>query len=409
MLVVIATGAASGIASASVADPAASPSSCRIRTETAENEDWIASDVGQRVNEAVTRELALRYGVASKSDPIAPLRSRLVGATVDHASQSIVVVVDPTLPGRDGLGRDLSNVADRARGAAALSGPAVRVQAACFSTAELIEADRVLSARSWHPDAVRAPIGAYLDPADSRFHVTVDTRYPDVAAALRTTLGELVVVALGSPSRLDRNNDGSPHYGGAFVGNGSQNFCTAGFSIIRNDGYRGSVTAGHCFNNNDLAYSGSRYYGIGAGEANYPTYDMIQLTSSSETYSNHIYVDPCCPSVRTVTGRGNPSANTFVCVSGAYTGARCSLRVIDWNGRICDQDGCTYGLITARRDNGTVVVQHGDSGAPLYSKPDSVSATIRGLFIGSPDGGVTAMSELISHVESHLGVTVMTS
>jgi hypothetical protein len=104
-----------------------------------------------------------------------------------------------------------------------------------------------------------------------------------------------------------------------------------------------------------------------------------------------------------------PDAQSLVCVSGAFTGARCSLRVLNWSGSLCDGAGCTTNLITARRDNGTVVSQHGDSGAPMYNKPDSQNATIRGMLIGSPDGGMTVLAELVSSVEGHLGVTVLTS
>lgn len=409
VLVVFAVAGPAGTAAAAGPDPAGT-NSCRVQTATSESPDWLDSAAGQRVNTALARELDRRFGAPSEADPLSPVRSSLIGTTVDPATRSIVVVIDPALPGREALSQALSGVAVRARGAGFAAGPTVRVQAACHTSAQLLDANRVLMARDWHPDARKAPVGFYMDPADATFHVTVDTRYPDVATALRDRLGDVVTVALGSPSRFDRANDGSPHSGGALIHAGNA-YCTAGFGVLRSDGYRGSVTAGHCYDNNTSVYSGSNYYGITDRESSYPSYDMIAISSSSELYSNGIYVDPCCPSYRYVTGRGNPDMQSLVCVSGAFTGARCGLRVLNWNGSLCDSAGCTTGLITARRDNGTVVTQHGDSGAPMYSKPDpqNYTATIRGLFIGSPDGGVTVLAELVSSVEGHLGVTVLTS
>jgi hypothetical protein len=394
------TGGTAGVATA------AAPGSCRVDTSTtAESPEWLASPAAQRVVEALGAELdrPATAAAAGKPDGLDSLREGIIGRTVDHRTKEIVVVIDSSRHDRVTLGRDLSRVADRARGTTA--GPKVRVQAGCSSAAALLDAHRILTARDWHPQAARATYSSYLDPADSRFHIEVDKAYPDVADALRARLGDRGEVVLGSPSRFSRSNDASPHKGGASVSG-----CTSGFAVRRgSDGTRASVTAGHCFVNYTDVYSGSAYYGQTTGRTDYPAYDMTMIFASNQWYTNVLYVDPCCPNLRNVTGAGNPSVNSLVCVSGAVSLAKCSIRVLNWSGWFCDTDGCTSGLITGRRDNGTAVGQVGDSGAPVYSKPDGASATIRGMLVGGLDGGTTILAELISNVEAHMNVTVATT
>ena len=380
--------------------------SCHVQTLTTASTDWLESGVSRRVNEDLAAEVGRRFGAGSKADPLASVRSGLIGLTVDHSTQSIVAMVDPALPNRDALSQALSGVVDRARGAAA-AGPRIRVQSACHSTAEILYADKVLRARDWHPDVRTASIGGYLDPADATFHVTVDPGHPDVATALKGKLGDLVTVTLDDTGRTGRVGDASPHKGGANIRRDSTH-CTAGFSVQRSDGYRAMVTAGHCFDNVQSIYSGDTYFGITDGEYNYPVYDMIEVTSSTETYTNVIYVDPCCPTTRVVVNRGDPFVNDLVCVSGAVTKARCALRVLNFSGWVCNGNDCTYALITARRDDGGIVVQLGDSGAPMYSRPGNTTATINGLLIGRGESGAVAYAELVSNVEAHLGVQTLT-
>ncbi|SNT39199.1 hypothetical protein SAMN05421812_105247 [Asanoa hainanensis] len=400
MAVMMLTGGVADIATA------AAPASCRVDTRTTEESPaWLSSPAGKRVVEALAGELDRpTTAAAGKTDGLDALRAGIIGRTVDHQTKEIVVVIDPNQHDRVTLGRDLSQVADRARGAAA--GPKVRVQAGCSSAAELLDAKRILSARDWHPQAAQASFMSYLDPADSRFHVEVDKAYPGVADALRARLGDRVDVTLGLPSRTDRNNDASPHKGGAKINDGAS-ACTSGFAVRQSDGTRAAVTAGHCFDDYAQVNSGSQYYGFAVPRRNYPTYDMRLVTANNQWYTNVIHVDPCCPSARTVWYSGNPAVNSLVCTSGSFSLAKCGIRVLNWTGEYCDSYGCTWGLITGRRDDGSFIVQNGDSGAPVYSRPPGNNiASIHGMVVVG--NGSTMMAELISGIEYNLNVTVAT-
>ncbi|HEY3007216.1 MAG TPA: hypothetical protein VGJ63_04010 [Micromonosporaceae bacterium] len=222
-----------------------------------------------------------------------------------------------------------------------------------------------------------------------------------------------MTVALGGASRTGRLDDGEPHYGGAGVrvgsGSSSSNTCTTGFVVVRSsDGRRGGVSAGHCFANGQQIYSGPQFWGQASGEAGFPTYDQIGIFSAAETYANKLHVDPCCPSVRTVTGRANPTINLTVCQSGMVTRAICGIRITSTSGQFCDADGCTTQLMVGSR-NGDTIVRGGDSGGPVYTRPGSSTATIRGMVIAYGDFGATMYAEQVSYIEGHLGVRVATS
>lgn len=159
----------------------------------------------------------------------------------------------------------------------------------------------MLTERLWHPRADSVAYGFHLDSNDSTFHVSFSEQDSDVAAALTAAVGPAVTIEYAQSRRDGRLDDGEPHWGGAGIGLGANNnFCTSGFTVVRN-GVRGSVTAGHCFDNGQFVNSGPQFYGTTSGESGFPTFDMIRVGSSAETYDNRIHVDPCCPSVRDVT------------------------------------------------------------------------------------------------------------
>jgi hypothetical protein len=385
---------------------------CHVDTSTTEEvPQWLSSEDGHRVSAAVAQEVQDRFGPGNgKDDGFASLRSGVIGLTVDHKTREIVLVADRAGAGLDKLAREFGGVAAKARGTG--SGPRVRVQAGCNSAASLLAAQQLLAGRAWHPLAARAGYSSYLDPADARFHVSVDSDYPEVAESLRTQLGDRAEVTLGAPRREGRSGDASPHKGGAYIGSYTDDWCTAGFVVIRANGQRAMVTAGHCFTNGDAVYSTGVFYGYADGEYDFPRYDMTLVTSPSERYSNILYVDPCCPDTRAVSGAADPAVNSIVCKSGAYSKTKCGIRILNWTGTLCDASGCTEGLLTGRRDDGSTITMGGDSGAPIYSKPDGTHATIGGLHIGTPGGienGKTILAERYSSVRIHLNVTVATS
>ena len=64
----------------------------------------------------------------------------------------------------------------------------------------------------------------------------------------------------------------------------------------REAGERGSVTAGHCYENNQSIYSGSYMYGMTTDDQEAqedPEWDMIRIhPNGHETYDNKIWTDP---------------------------------------------------------------------------------------------------------------------
>ncbi len=378
-------------------------------------ESWIDSPAGQEADQAVWTELYASYGALDQTGKAGGITERLsrglIGTALDHAGKAIVVVVDPGRTSIAGLQGRL-NAAVHSPGNAGPP-PAVRVQAGCFDAAQLLDAATVLAARNWHADAARAAYSYYLDPATSTYQVTVDSRYPDAAAMLAKTLGGRVSVATGTVGRADRFNDGRPHYGGSAIGLASNhvNVCTSGF-VVRHtsDGLRGATTAGHCFNNGVLISSGSQAYGATSGKIDFPVYDMMNVLSAVETFQNIIHVDPCCPTTRTQSGAADPVVGTTsVCISGMTSLARCGITISSLDAVLCDQYGCTPGLIAGSRADHLLVSQPGDSGAPVYTRPGSTTALARGMNIGYANGGQTLLAERISNVQNHLGVTVATS
>lgn len=283
----------------------------------------------------------------------------------------------------------------------------------------------MLAGRQWHPAARTSAYGYYLDPTDSRFHVSIG--HPGAAAALQQRLGDRVTVERDTPTLFQgsRGNDASPHFGGAFITPGFTDRkagCSSGFSVVFGDGRRGAVTARHCyepnFQPNLKLLSGVEDFGQldGSRVAPFPTFDMARVTQAGQTYTNKIYTDPCCPTQRTVTSGSNPFQGQVLCVSGQLTGARCSITVTNPSGSFCPDPilvpefggQCVNDVMVASRP-GIRVAQRGDSGGPIYSPSGTANAAIHGILIGGTSAGDTIFAEKLSNIETALDVDVAVS
>jgi hypothetical protein len=371
---------------------------------------WLGQDRGQAFNHAVHRAVDSALGAAKAKEPIADqLRRGLIGTAFDHNTQTVVVVATPEYRAVPALRSRLAAAA----GATRATGMKVNVIIGCHSATQLIAAADLLAARVWHPDAARARFTYSLQASDSAFHVWFDQRYPQAAQALRDALGDRAVVNLSDNARTGRYNDGEPHFGGAAVrvgaGTTSNNTCSTGFTVRRNvDGWRGAISAAHCFNNNAAIYSGPEYTGIAWGKVSYPAYDIIGIKSSTEKFDNTIHSDPCCPTQRNIIGRSYADVGVLVCFSGMSTKATCNIQVTSTNGYFCDAAGCTGGLIEAMR-NGELIVRPGDSGGPIYTRSGTSNAYGAGMIIAGAAGGTIAYGEHLGVIESYLNVSLLTS
>ncbi|WP_155373160.1 chymotrypsin family serine protease [Catellatospora vulcania] len=376
---------------------------------------WLDTESGRRANEAVQLAARQALGVTGGKERIADqVRRGYIGTALDHNTQTVTIVVTPEQRTRGAvLDNSLAAASPAADGTTGIKSA---VKVGCFSAERLAAADELLTGRAWHPDAARATFSYSLRAADSRYQVTFDPRYPAAAQALRDALGEVAEVTLGATARTGRLNDGEAHFGGAGVrvNSGATNTCTTAFVAKRKSVtgdtavYSGGISAGHCFANGNKIYSSTQYWGAASRESDYPAYDMIFVGSSAETYDNVIHTDPCCPTQRNITAKRNPLVGDVVCLSGMATKATCGITVFSLNTAICDDAGCTYGLMEGGR-GGDVIVRTGDSGGPVYIRSGTSNAIALGMIIGCTSECRGVVAEQLTNIESHLNATILTS
>jgi len=365
-------------------------------------EAWLARAEAQRGAEGL--EAAIEEVSGTRSDNDRRLAAGYLGTAVDHHSQQLVVVVDATLV-------DIAQVQTKLAGAAMRASAStlkVTVRAGCFSAAQLAEADAVIGERAWHPQAARVTYGGYLDPADSRYHMTFWKKDEAVASALQAKLGDRVIIDYGTPALRSRAADTAPHWGGAGIrsANDSQNVCTSGMAVRLASGSRAMVTAGHCFNNGAYIYSGPNYFGGANGKSNYPEDDMIAMTSSVTTYGRYLYSDPY-GTTHAVTGAATAAPGSYVCKSGMVTKTVCYIKVIGTGGTLCYEGGCNHYMLVASRP-GVLVGQGGDSGGPVFARPTTTTATIRGMEVAGTNYD-NLYGENWSQIAAHFNATIVTT
>lgn len=392
--------------------------------------------------EAWSAEPEFQAELPRLDETLRPFADRSLGPVLDHERQQIVVLVDAELLA--------SGEVQRALQAAHLALP-LRVQTACRPVAQLRAAEQTVLDLDWHPAARAVRFGLYWDVEHAQLVATFDrsedtvpngeaAAAPDgaaisngalsaggegqtvvapepavvteVAHALEQRLGDIVRIQFGSVGRHSRTSDAQPHRGAAAVGDRFRNFCTSGFVVFRN-GARSSVTAGHCFSNGASVFSGNGAiaYGLTAGKAAFPQFDMIRIESSGQTFQRQIWTDPGAVTTRTQTHKLDAGPNMLICTSGANvnTLAICNIRVAAGSCMIC-QNGCTTGLMRGTKTN-VILSRNGDSGAPMYSADPSPpvgvtnGAVIHGMAVGSGDTRDVCWHRM-SEVETRLGVTV---
>ncbi|TCM47627.1 hypothetical protein EV648_10417 [Kribbella sp. VKM Ac-2568] len=362
---------------------------------------------------------AIGEGVAAAMRSIEPLDAtgRPTSGLPYGLSQGIVGVLGTTATGYKVVVDDSVVDEKRYQAAVAKNVPAagmkmLKVERSCRSARSIAAAWNEVGGRAW-TDAAKTTYTVDLDPASEDIVVEYDkaTTTPASLAALQAMDG--VQVVAGGAARLTRLNDTPTggHWGGARITSALKN-CTAGFSVIRRStGQRGSVTAGHCGGVGTIWHSGSNYYGTTTIRTNYPDYDQSLVTGSS--YGAKIWTDGPGDSVdiRTVKGGGDPAIGTVVCQSGSYSTSLCGITVQSLSASYCDTDGCTTYVIRATR-GGSVAIIGGDSGGPVYTRPSSTGATIRGItFAGSGCSAsrcTTLYAERYASISGHLGVSAIT-
>ncbi|MFI5730826.1 hypothetical protein ACIA49_11950 [Kribbella sp. NPDC051587] len=289
----------------------------------------------------------------------------------------------------------------------------VGLERSCRSAKAIADSWNTVGARAWSNDAKRTTFAADLDPVSENIQVEYDqasTSTESVDGLSGLTGVQATAGGLERTSRLSDTPKGG-HWGGARISSSSKN-CSAGFSVVRrSDGKRGSVTAGHCGGVGTNWKSGPNFYGTTAVRTNYPDYDQSLLMGS--TYGAKIWTDGPgdAAAKRTVTGGADPGVGTVVCQSGSFSTSLCGLTVRSTSAKYCDVDGCTTYVIRATR-GGAIAIMGGDSGGPVYSRPSSTTATIRGVaFAGAGCASsrcTTLYAERYASITGHLGVRALT-
>jgi hypothetical protein len=170
-------------------------------------------------------------------------------------------------------------------------------------------------------------------------------------------------------------NDGQPHWGGAWVTDSSGGQCTTGFSIADNNGHQYMATAGHCYSNGTTTNIGT------ASRPNdtYPFYDFEWI--AGHLVSGNIY--DSATTHRAVKNGWNPSVGSVYCATGRTSGFNCN-----WTIRRLDQTMCygtngeCYHSLAAFDRPGGMSVLPGDSGGTLWFPYADGTAGVRGVTSG---------------------------
>lgn len=332
-------------------------------------QEWVANPEAQRGVASANAAFTQRFGSSDETDHLA---AGLLGFVTDHHAQELVLVVDEAFIDVDQTEKWLKSKMP----ANSLN---VRVGVSCHSASNLRNAQEMLRAAQWHPDAAAADYGFHIDAHTSTISVTFDAGDTDIAQALKDRLGDLVSVEFGDVGPRGRLDDGEPHWGGAGIrkSSDSQNVCTSGFTAVQPDGSLGSVTAGHCFNDGNQIYSGPEYYGESRGESE-ARWDMIRIHPRGEAFQRKIHTDPCCPVVRNVVAANDPVVSDFVCLSGMVTKAVCGVEITRVDAEL-RYNGVNHTNMIKGVKPGELVGQGGDSGSPVYQRYGSDDAAIKGM------------------------------
>lgn len=232
--------------------------------------------------------------------------------------------------------------------------------------------ERLTTSIAIEPDSKDA-FGVFFDPRLAQV-VVEGSVPPQVIDQLRAEFGDKIAFVRAEGSRLTRNADAAPHWGGAKIVSAGKGACSSGFTILK-AGARRMVTAGHCSTaQGDAVVGGTGLaWGTVVQRGSFPAFDLEILGGS--TYGPSIYVGDATGTGKTVSGATNPAVgSTNYCSSGISTNEQCNHNVTSLNGSFCDAAGCTTGVAVYSGGNLQTV---GDSGSPFYRPGTTIG--IRGV------------------------------
>ncbi|MFC8825948.1 hypothetical protein ACFT9I_11395 [Streptomyces sp. NPDC057137] len=173
---------------------------------------------------------------------------------------------------------------------------------------------------------------------------------------------------------MSREDDSAPYYAGAALNGsiGGPSYCTSGIPAVSTwDGRQWLVTAGHCYNVNDVVRTnGGRV--VGSVWAKLPEWDaaFIEAPTNRRTWDGY----DATGYSRYLNGVGSTVNNDWTCQLGYNTKVMCNLKVINHE-QFYTLSGTTTQIkgVYALQQDGVDAVTPGDSGGPVVTinNPDS--------------------------------------
>ncbi|WP_157429482.1 hypothetical protein [Actinomadura oligospora] len=270
------------------------------------------------------------------------------------------------------LPASVSKAVGQARGSAA-----VEVKPARYSQNELRTAARgLLAAMKKDPAYPISQVAGSL--TGDGLVLTTRDRGKAAAAQAQTVAGVPVSYVDGGVAGLDgRYDDYAPYYGGGAILNDDNHArCTAGWAVSDGGGNSYLLTAGHCgrtgggWHNGSWTTPGTGLW-VGTGAQENVGHDLLLIGASS---AGRIWDGSSAGDfTKGVVGWDWVYANEWVCQSGSTSGAVCGIQNTSnftYGGWYIDAYGNTEyysDLIVARRTDGGLPSQGGDSGGPVFS------------------------------------------
>jgi hypothetical protein len=268
----------------------------------------------------------------------------------------------------------------------------VKFVPAKYSLKELQEvADGITADRSWLPGADK--LSKWYVDVDANA-VTVGLTEVTAAAteAAERTFGDRVrlVVAERASEASSRLDDIAPWAGGERI-EISGDLCTAGFAIERSDnsGEQEMITAGHCGAIGDVVHNRDNNIGtIVQDKFLHGGLDVAYI--GEQHYAPFIYMGNASSDVgRRVRGTRSLVKGLGICTDGAFTGQNCAgiVTQTDLCVTVEGKDSCHVAEASSRDTDGSILVQHGDSGGPVVELSGADGVLVLGMITYTTDNG----------------------
>lgn len=276
--------------------------------------------------------------------------------------------------------RELDNLVAAARG----RGVAVLVKGAPFSPAELAAARRLVVV-----DGRASTVSTKKDGSA----IAVGVRSAALLHAFPAEVaGVPLELSVADPVPLSRWADTRPFYGGgAIISDQTGAACSTAFGAHDSGGHMYMISADHCRPGlyrtpTGLVVGTSKIWDADRDVLAIDTDDgRYLLPSTSPSSGNRVYAGAADmtgagigETTRVVRGSGSFVLGEYVCTSGAFSGERCSNRVVLLNDTI-NIGYPLYNMIMLENVNHANAAGQGDSGGPIYPTNPDGTVTAKGV------------------------------